>query len=86
MRKSLWIIPLLFAAIGAPNAHAQTWIDGEVVTYLQAEWAGEGLPMGTKIRLPREIRLRQEYARQTFPADGTSGNHGTFHVRNDRSF
>jgi hypothetical protein len=24
MRKSLWIIPFLFAVIGAPNAHAQT--------------------------------------------------------------
>lgn len=24
MRKSLWIIALLFAAVGAPNAHAQT--------------------------------------------------------------
>ena len=25
MRKSLWLIPLLFAVIGAPNAHAQTY-------------------------------------------------------------
>jgi hypothetical protein len=25
MRKYLWIIPLLFAAIGAPNAHADTY-------------------------------------------------------------
>jgi hypothetical protein len=48
MRKSLWaILTVLFAAIGAPNAHAQTWSDGQVVTYLQAEWAGEGSPMGT---------------------------------------
>jgi len=29
MRKSLWIIPLLFAAVGAPNAHAQTYIYSE---------------------------------------------------------
>jgi hypothetical protein len=25
MRKSLWIIPFLFAVVGAPNAHAQTY-------------------------------------------------------------
>lgn len=40
------LLVLTLAYSGA--AHADTWSTGQMITYLQAEWAGEGMgPMGT---------------------------------------
>jgi PEP-CTERM motif len=52
MRKSLWIIPLLFAAIVAPNAHADTYsisflnLDSSSsnLTAPDIQWNGGNLP------------------------------------------